>query len=425
MHDLSSFEALRMIEVLRSGIPSRLVARAFKGGRRQILKDAEDALTRDARGGSGESLSFQAEYGNGKSHLLNQLFDLAWSRHFVVSKVVLNKETPMNQLHVLYQKAAESCTLPGRELPGFESALCKMKFDSAEVRELVDYCSLHLHPRLKLVLEICLKGSEENQHVFYGDLTGSFAGAQPLRRAYHSASGSPVKNPSFKKSDPSAIMSYFRFLTRLFTAMGYAGWVILFDEAELIGRHGPVNRIKAYSNLHELMNLGGALSVPLFTAFAFASTFETFLGEKDEINTLPFRARNRLGDEAAEVIRKTIAHFQDARLLPELTRDEYEEIAREVVALHGKAFQWKPDIDIGELLALGTVERRVRTMVRGVIQSLDLAWLGRPHQISIEELKEELLPEDESFFATSNGENGESGESSGNGGRSDAGDAGP
>jgi hypothetical protein len=410
MHDLTSFEALRMIEVLRSGIPSRLVARAFTGGRKQILSDTRDALTRVAESGTGESLSFQAEYGNGKSHLLNQLFDLAWSRNFVVSKVVLNKETPMNQLHILYQKAAENCSLPGRELPGFENALFRIKPDSESIHALLEYCEQHLHPRLKLILEICLRGNEENQHIFYGDLLGNFARVQLLKSAYRLTCGSAAHCPTFKRNDPSAIMSYFKFLTRLFTAMGYAGWVILFDEAELIERHGPISRITAYCNLHELMNLGGgSLQVPLFSAFAFASTFETFLGEKDELGNLPFRAQNRSGDETAGMVKKTIEHLQNARLLPDLTGDEYEDIAREVVALHGKAFQWEPDLDIKELLTIGTVERRVRTMVRGIIQSLDLAWLGRPHEIRVEALKEEILPENESFFSTSPGEASENG----------------
>lgn len=41
----------------------------------------------------------------------------------------------------------------------------------------------------------------------------------------------------------------FRFLSRLMVAAGFDGWVLLLDEAELIGRYTPRQRGRSYAEL--------------------------------------------------------------------------------------------------------------------------------------------------------------------------------
>ena len=41
----------------------------------------------------------------------------------------------------------------------------------------------------------------------------------------------------------------FRFLARLFVAAGWAGWLVLFDEVELIGRYTLLQRGRSYAEL--------------------------------------------------------------------------------------------------------------------------------------------------------------------------------
>ena len=40
-----------------------------------------------------------------------------------------------------------------------------------------------------------------------------------------------------------------QFLTALLHAAGYAGWCLLFDEVELIGRYTPLRRALAYAGM--------------------------------------------------------------------------------------------------------------------------------------------------------------------------------
>ena len=41
----------------------------------------------------------------------------------------------------------------------------------------------------------------------------------------------------------------FSFAARMLRAAGHAGWVILFDEVELIGRYSPLQRGRSYAEL--------------------------------------------------------------------------------------------------------------------------------------------------------------------------------
>ncbi|MBI2267127.1 MAG: DUF2791 family P-loop domain-containing protein [Armatimonadetes bacterium] len=398
MQSQATFESLSIIEALRSGIPSRSVSRTFSQGRKEILGDLEGLLTRVKEREQGEGFVFQAEFGNGKTHLLNQIFDLALARNFVVSKVVLNKETPLNQLHPLFQKVARNCFLPGQSLPGFDQPLSRMTLNDPAVENLLIYADSHLHPRLKIVLETLLRADEQYFHILYGDLQGDFMGSQILKSIYRLTFRKAIRTPGLRKADSQEIMDCFRFLTLLFKAMGYSGWVILFDEAELVQRHGPKARIKAYLNLSHLMNLNDTLQVPLLGIFAVASTYTLFVNAKNELENLPQRAAEEMDQEVSETVRKVILRFLEARSLPDLSPGDYEEIAGQVENLHGLAFGWKPQLDLSELLQIGTVERRVRTMVRGMVQRLDLTSLERPSEIEIQPIEDQFLEEEEGFF---------------------------
>lgn len=404
MSKYSQFDALLIIEALRSGIPSRSVAEVFQQGREKILKEVEDHLYAVSETRNASSYLFQAEFGNGKTHLLNMIFDMAWGRNFVVSKVVLSKETPLNKPESLYRKAAQNCYLPGNDLPGFDRQVMKMNIRDDKVEDLLVYCDSNMHPRLKAVFECCLYAEGDLWNLSFGDLLGDFLPKGVLSSIYFLSMQKKAKIPGFKKSCLEDILQYFKFLTLLFETMGYAGWVILFDEAELLMRHGPTSRIKAYKTLRSLMNMDGNLDFPLFTVFAYATTFEQFLVEKEELHKLPAKIKN--DPDEAENVRTIVERLLNIRSLPGLTQKDYMDIAEKIKDLHATAFNWEANVDLKnimeEILHYGTVERRVRTLIRGLIQKLDLMYLERPTEIEMEELEETPLDEDEDFFLQEN-----------------------
>ena len=117
------FEARHIIEALRSGVPSRAVGQYFSEARPKIMKEISDRLDQVCEQGKSNGMVICGKYGEGKTHLLNTVFNLAHSNNMVVSYLSLSKETPMDKLYLVYQKLIQNTYLPQREQPGFLSEL--------------------------------------------------------------------------------------------------------------------------------------------------------------------------------------------------------------------------------------------------------------------------------------------------------------
>lgn len=78
-------EARRVIEALRSGIPSRAVGQYFSEARPQIMKEISGRMDQVSENGRSDGMVISGKYGEGKTHLLNTVFNLAHSNNMVVS----------------------------------------------------------------------------------------------------------------------------------------------------------------------------------------------------------------------------------------------------------------------------------------------------------------------------------------------------
>ena len=96
MYDI---EARHIIEALRSGIPSRAVGQYFSEARPKIMKEISNRLDMVCDQGKSSGMIISGKYGEGKTHLLNTVFNLAHSNNMVVSYLSLSKETPMDKLY--------------------------------------------------------------------------------------------------------------------------------------------------------------------------------------------------------------------------------------------------------------------------------------------------------------------------------------
>jgi hypothetical protein len=84
-----------------------------------------------------------------------------------------------------------------------------------------------------------------------------------------------------------------RFVAKLLATAGYAGWVILFDEVELIGRYSLLQRGKAYAELARwVAGDHGAPAVPIAAVLAMTGDFEAaVITEKGDREQVPARLR--------------------------------------------------------------------------------------------------------------------------------------
>ena len=269
---MSSFEARKIIEALRSGIPSRTVGRYFSGTRTRIIAMIAEGI-HDAEEGKSNGRIITGKYGEGKTHMLNNVFAMAHHENMAVSVVTISKESPVDKPHVLYSKLMANTWLPGREQPGFMYEFEQKMKDSRIASDLILYASTELQcNKLAYVLKNFVKEEDADElNKLQSDLLGNFMANPDLKKRYRALYHEAAKfNENFAKT--KHINDYFRFMSYLFRCLGYNGWVILFDEAELIGRLTRKPRLKAYENMNLFLNPNERL-INTFSLFAFTASY--------------------------------------------------------------------------------------------------------------------------------------------------------
>ena len=392
---MSEFKARHMIEALRSGIPSRAVGEYFSEARPGITKRISTHLENVHASGASDGCVFCGRYGEGKTHLLNSVFSLASSMNMVVSFVSLGKETPMDRLYLLYQKLMANTYLPGAAQPGFRQKLEEMTKGSAVSSELLAYTAKELETdKLYYLLRAFLEtGDEEERMTFLADLEGDYAANALIKRSYRRLSGKPVKfNQTFSKTKHG--MDYFYFASHLFRQLGYDGWVILFDEAELIGRLGKKTRMKCYRNMQTFFHPNAKLE-GVFSLFAFSSSYTQDVIDKRNEYAVAGEVFAEDPDGLKEVTAVLNAIVNAPELAP-LTKTEILQILMSIQKLHGEAYGWSPDITADALYdATESGGYLLRTKIRAAIEFFDQLYLyGEAGKVRITQLGKEILEEE-------------------------------
>ncbi len=99
-------------------------------------------------------------------------------------------------------------------------------------------------------------------------------------------------------------MQRFRFLARLFVAAGNEGWLLLFDEVELIGRYTLLQRGKSYAELAGWLQPDpDDRGSPLAVVLAMTDDFEAaVLTAKNDRELVPAKLRARQRSQWDEVV---------------------------------------------------------------------------------------------------------------------------
>ena len=158
-------------------------------------------------------------------------------------------------------------------------------------------------------------------------------------------------------------------------AAGHEGWVILFDEVELIGRYSLLQRGRSYAELARWLSWHEhGPGSPLVTVLAMTDDFDAaVLTAKDDRTQIPARLRARQSpewDEIAGLAEAGMRHIErDMMLLEPPDAEELDRAYTALKNLHGRAFGWSPP-DVHGLERLGAT--RMRQYVRAWINEWDL-----------------------------------------------------
>ena len=378
------YEARKVVEALRSGVPSRIIGSYFGGARMELLADIAEWL--DANTGGGKILT--ASYGEGKTHLLNTVFRMAQNKNMAVSMVSLSRETPFNNLYQTYQKIALNTYLPNREQSGFDSLLDRLEPGKMAELQLFAAKELQTDKLYYLLKTYCNTDDPEIKFSLLADLQGDFIANAQLKKLYKEIFAEKVVfSVNFAKSRHT--WDYILFLNRLFSLSGLYGWVILFDEAEHIGRLGRKSRFNAYINMSMFLN---AEKSKIHSLFTMTNNYAMqVIDGKDERGYLA--ATEGFDNEAIE---ETLVRIETAAELPPLDRREFMEVLAKIVDFHARAYGWKPGVDTDELCEMAwSCGYYLRTKIRAAIEYLDqLYQYGDMGVVGAGELEQETYAEE-------------------------------
>ena len=390
------FEARRVIEALRSGVPSRTVGQYFSSARQDILTLLTRKLTDVSENGVSGGMVITGKYGEGKTHLLNTVFNMAQTANMVVSLLPLGKETPLDKPFLIYQKVVQNTYLPKHRQPGFLDALSNITPHSPVAEDMTAYTAKSLTTdKLFYLFRAYLHADDpEEKYMLLADLEGDFIGNIILRQTYKRIFADRcVFKTTFNKT--KHMDDYFAMLSHLFLQLGYDGWVILFDEMELTGRLGKKTRLNAYKNMASFLFPAEYSHLQsTFSLFTVTDSYaEEVIEKKHDYENLG-EASYEPND--ADKIRRALDAIESAVQLKPLTKNEILFIMEKLVEFYRRAYDWYPNINMADLYA--STDNRgylLRTRIRAVVECLDqLYQYNQMGNLRIDELGQMNYEED-------------------------------
>lgn len=366
------FEARKVVEALRSGVSSRAVGQYFSSARPDITRQIADNMREVRESKNSGGMIITGKYGEGKTHLLNTVFNMAGSENMVVSFVSLSKETPFDKPYLVYQKLLHNTYLPKRLQPGFMDVLSDLTPNQPLSAEMQAYTAKHLETDKLFYLFRAYLSTEDldEKYLLLADLEGDYLSNAALKKIYRRIFSEKVNyNVNFSKT--KHMDDYFSMLSHLFLQLGYSGWIILFDETELLGRLGKKARLKAYRNMARFLFPGEYSKLQAtYSIFAItASYIEDVIDAKHEFENLKDAA---LEKEEEEAIDKALQAICSAKQLKPLSKEEIFNVMEKLKDFYKRAYDWVPDIDMAEISRnTDTKGYLLRTRIRAAVECLD------------------------------------------------------
>jgi len=390
----------RAIEALRNGVPNRDAVTVLGCNQpeiedkfRQQLQNIKQAI---ANGGKNEGMMIAGDFGSGKSHLLEYLMHLALDNNFVCSKIVISKETPLFDPAKFYRAAAEAAIVPGKRGSAMTEIATALKFNSQPYADFYQWihqkAGLNLRFAATLFLYERMSNDPELSNRIIRFWSGDKIGSGEIKK-YLKACREPVTYKIDNISSKELAWQSFKFAARLIIAAGYAGWVLLIDEAELIGRYSLMQRAKSYAELARWMGrLEDSNYTGLTTVFAITEDFQSKILEgNDDFEKVPGRLRAKgtesdllLASQAERGMRVIQKESNEIILLKAPDKEMLGQTYEKVQSIHAKAYEWDPP-PVQSIESMTAT--RMRQYVKGWITEWDLKRLDPGYNPKIEVAK--------------------------------------
>ncbi len=400
--------ATKIIESLRSGIPTRDSTRNLNSSPSRINRQLNDDLRRivDSQGIPKGHL-IRGGFGQGKTHELTLIEHNALDQRFAVSRITFNRQLSGQNLHLLYNKLATSIRTPQSRLLGIRHLLDnKMSADLPD--SPLQKVDRYIHPFPATILEAYFYA--ENQDLLYNAFLGGSVPIPEVRKIYANNVGAPF--PKFEKFTPTKhAKAYFQTMADVLVWCGFYGWVILIDEIELTYRLSKVGKVKAYQNLYWLLNWSETQTFPIYTVGAITDSTIALWREpkgkdqKSDIDLITNLALEKYGDESQQEMTRFFNYASDDKLCPvisKMSQDDLVQFLEKVTELHGISYGWNPDVNVRDVIQRQG-NQPTRLYIRALMETLDMRYLGDKQFVpKVTALESADLSEDDSYFNEEN-----------------------
>ncbi len=410
--DKNAFACRQALEALRSGVPNAESVKLLGCGQSQVESKFTELLAKctDLDNPTFHSLGMlvSGDFGTGKSHLLSYLEHQALKKGFVCSRVAISKETPLYDQAKVFTSAIDNGRIPdctgqlmeeiGLSLEEETDAYARF-FQWANRSGLLHSifpATLMLHERandLELINEV---------RAFWSGERIAMAKVKNGLKAIGQLQNFPFKAPKARELPPQRL----RFASELIKAAGYKGWVVLFDEIELVASYGPLQRARSYAELACWLGEVSAETCPgLVVAGTVTDDFATaILTGKRDLDSASSRLRSRENGDAADRAEAGMRSLEQSTIaLEPPTAEDVKATVEKLRKIYSVAYGWEAP-QLKSMAGGAGYRSRMRYKIRAPINEWDLLRLypnsrpetvGTEFRVSYEDIPE---PEDDTIF---------------------------
>lgn len=340
-------EKRRAIEALRAGVPNRDVVRQLPPIQSDLRESFDQLLSVLGSvwetGSLPQGLLLEGDFGTGKSHWLEYFRHAALERKFVVSSIVLNKETPLNDLKKVYRTCVESAIVSGKVGPALTEIAHTYHSDRApyfdELQEWVNITK-GIDPRYAQTLQIFVNTTDEEvRQQIVNEWTGYPMKVAEIRNALRDMGHPGIRVRAQMKAQE---LQQFEFLSRFFRSAGYSGWLILLDEGEIISRYSLKQRAKAYAHLAHLLGYGSQI-FGLGSVLTITTDYAgQILVKRNDLEKIPAKLAGSREAAVVPLAQKGMELIMRmGNPIRAYTGEQVDDIYRSVRALYSEAYSWE------------------------------------------------------------------------------------
>jgi adenosylhomocysteinase len=248
---LTKGTARDVVDALRNGTVPQGGLHEYAVGLDRHMEAMEEQLERVAAG-RGQVKFVRGEYGAGKTFVTHLLMETALRKRFVVSDVVISKDTPLHKMEEVYHEIVANLTTPRRRTTALKDLLDRWIHRAEDRLIRVEGFAEH-DPRL-------VERTHEEIEARLGGLAAEHSAFAAVLRAYYEAnvrdddplaqqllgwlsgeknvSAQVVRRAAGVKGgiDQTMVFSFIRALAEISHQAGRHGLVVVLDEVETITR---------------------------------------------------------------------------------------------------------------------------------------------------------------------------------------------